>query len=321
MNQRKIGIIGTGAIGKILAAHLGNIGCEVYAIDIKKNIVDAINKNGLHITGKEELHSRITKAFTSIEHLYKLDLHYIFLCLKSWVLPEILEQLKQFNNGKSSLVSFQNGLDTEAVLIPIMPQEKVFRVVVNYAGVITIPGSVKMTFFHPPNYIGCLEGAGNKAIETAKEIALLLTESGLETEYVSNIKEKVWRKTILNSCMMPTSVITHLTMAQIMGLPETKEIIVTKLRECLDVAKAEGIIFEDDFMDKAIAYLTNAGDHKTSMLVDFEEGNKLEIDFLNGKIQEYADKHGISCPANKLALSLIKGMLLKREVSSKKQDK
>jgi len=142
-----------------------------------------------------------------------------------------------------------------------------------------------------------------------------MSKGGLTTEYAEDIKTKVWRKAILNSCLIPTSVITRLTMKHLMDLPDTKSIVESQIKQFLKIAKAEGHEFEPDFFDKAIHYLSNAGDHKPSTLVDFEQGQPLELDFLNVKIQHYADKHGIPCEENRVIISLINGLLRHRELT------
>ncbi len=309
----KIGIIGAGAVGSILAAHLSKTGHEVYIVDLKREIIDAINESGLHIGGAMELQSHVTKALTSIAELDGLDLSYVFLCLKAYIMPGILNDLGRLDNNGTSFVSFQNGLDILELLAAQLRKDNLFRVAVNYAGNVTKPAHVTAAFFHPPNYIGCLEGSSVATIERAKEISSFLTEAGLETEYTPKIKKMVWQKAILNSALMPTSVLTRLLMEQIMSIPETRAVVESNLLECMEVAGAEGYVFDDNFKDKAMQYLSTAGAHKTSMLVDFEAGSPIEIDFLNGKIQEYADKHGISCETNRLMLSLVKGLLHYRD--------
>ncbi|UCF06237.1 MAG: 2-dehydropantoate 2-reductase [bacterium] len=312
MDQRKVGVIGAGAIGCVLAAKLSQAGHDVYVVDVKKEIADALNSDGIHLSGIMELDSRVTKALTSIGQLKQYDIDHIFICTKAYVLPLILGDLSGLDNGKTSFVCFQNGLDLLEILALRIDSRYIFRGAVNYAGMIAKPGYVDVTFFHAPNYIGCHRGAGGEAIAKAKEIASLLTDSGLETEYASDIQKRVWQKVILNSALMLTSVLTRLPMNQIMEIPETREVIESHLDECLEVAKAEGYDFGDDFRDKALQYLSKAGAHKTSMLLDFEMGNPIEVDFLNAKIQEHGEKHGLACKQNKLMLALVKGLLKHR---------
>ena len=53
-------------------------------------------------------------------------------------------------------------------------------------------------------------------------------------------------------------------------------------------------------------YLSSAGHHKPSMLIDIENGNPTEIDFINGKIVAYGNKFNIPVPVNTAIYSLIK---------------
>jgi 2-dehydropantoate 2-reductase len=312
MSKIRIGIIGAGPVGSMLSAHLINAAHEVYLVDVLSHLVEAIKEKGLQIVGVKELYARIENAYTSIDQLHGIELDQIYICTKSIDLPGVSKQLQKLKLQEAFYISFQNGIDNEDVLTNYFPCEKVFRGVINYAGMISRPGVVKMTFFHPPNYIGSYASEG---VETAKSLAQLHSKIGIETEYSATIKKEAWRKSILNSVLMPVSVTTGLTMAKIMGHPELKAIVEVLLKDFLEVAKMEGFVYEEEFFDNAIAYLSNAGDHKPSMLTDFEMGRPLEIDYLNIKIQEYAEKHNVPCTYNKLLCALIKGLLLRRDAA------
>ncbi len=320
MDTKKIGIIGTGAVGKILAAHLGEKGGHrVYVVDIDENIIKAISEGGIGVSGIRSFEARVEKAFRSIDKLHTVNPDYVFVCVKTTALEAVAARLESLNPEITVLISFQNGIDTDRILAQNYPEERVFRGVVNYAGNVLTPRKVKMTFFHPPNCFGhsfsSEDSSGGIEKETSR-IAELLTESDLESEASDFIEKPVWRKAILNSCLIPTSVMTGLTMSKIMNKDETRNLVATQLREFLDVAESEGITFEDDFEQEAMEYLSSAGDHKPSMLVDFEEGRKLELEFLNGRIQRYAEENGVSCPTNDVMIKLIQGLLLKRRLSN-----
>ena len=56
----KICVIGCGAVGSIFAAHLAKAGeVEVWAYDVWKEHVDAINANGLRISGAADFTARL----------------------------------------------------------------------------------------------------------------------------------------------------------------------------------------------------------------------------------------------------------------------
>ena len=63
----KIAIIGTGAMGSIYAARFSKAGHEVVAIDIWKDHVDCINRDGLLIEGPDgEIIAKNIKASTKV---------------------------------------------------------------------------------------------------------------------------------------------------------------------------------------------------------------------------------------------------------------
>ncbi|MFW9971449.1 MAG: ketopantoate reductase family protein, partial [Candidatus Odinarchaeota archaeon] len=231
------------------------------------------------------------------------DVNTIFIAVKASHLEKILPQIKKVIKPDTVLISLQNGFDTEELIAEYVGEENTIRVVVNYAGNLIENGVIRMSFFNPPNYLGVLSP---KAEEKAKRLADLINSSGLDTVYTLDIKKYEWTKCILNT-ISPVCVTTHTTMKQTMGFEETRKICKEILREGIEVARARGLNFESDFLDKCMNYLDKAGHHRVSMEADINAGNPSEIGFLNGKIVEYGEIEGIPTPINKLFVSLIKG--------------
>jgi 2-dehydropantoate 2-reductase len=309
----RVGVVGCGVIGGILAAHLASAGHEVHVVDASHTTVEAINADGIRVEGIRTLHARPAAAHLSLDPLGDARPEFVFLCVKTTVIPRILDGLARLAPAGPALVCFQNGIDTELSYASVFPRERILRGVVHYAGSIVGPGRVRMIFFNPPNPVGAVAEAGRAA---ARKAAALLTAARLDGRFSPDIRADVWRKAILNCCMMPLSVVTRLTMNRILELPETRAIVERLLVEFLEVARAEGHHFGPDFLPSSFAYLQNAGDHKCSMLVDFEAGLPLELDALNGKMQEYAERHGIPCETNRLMLGIVKGLLLHRDLEA-----
>ncbi|MFZ1729386.1 MAG: ketopantoate reductase family protein [Bacteroidota bacterium] len=316
MSKRRIAVIGAGPVGSILAAHLSNAEHEVHLVEVQAHLMEAIKEKGLQIVGVEELYARVDEVYQEIEQLKGIPLDQVYICSKAIDLPAVSRSLEDLGLTHTDYISYQNGIDNEQVLAKHFPKERVFRTVVNYAGMITRPGVVRMTFFHPPNHIGQIVPEG---VERAKELAQLMNEVGIETRYAECVQKEAWRKSILNSVLMPVSVTTRLTMARIMETPSLSAIVESLMKDFVEVARCEGYDYGPDFEKNAIEYLATAGDHKPSMLMDFEGGRPLEIDYLNNKIQEYADKHGVTCAYNKLLCSVIHGLLIDRDVVNGKQ--
>jgi 2-dehydropantoate 2-reductase len=153
------------------------------------------------------------------------------------------------------------------------------------------PGLVKLSFFHPPNYLGVLS-QNNEAL--GKEISGFLTKAGLETQFVQDIKKYEWKKTILNAALMPVCATTGLTMKEAMRVGETRYLCEQILKESIQVAKKVGYEYGDDFFETSLSYLSGAGHHKPSTSLDLEAGNPIEYIFQ--PIIDYGKKVGTPTP-------------------------
>ena len=304
MSKYKIGIVGIGPSGGILAAHLANKGHDIILVDILKNHMDEIKKKGLRITNYRELCVKFSKENIcySIDGLKNRDVDTLFIAVKASLLAQVLLKIKSISKPDMTLISLQNGLDTEDLISEFFGKENTLRIVVNFAGNLVGNGIIRMSFFNAPNYIGVLTPT---AEEKAKKIAEIITDAGLETVFTPEIKKYEWEKSILNT-MSPICVITRKTMKEILEFKETRKFVGEIIREGIAVARARGIDFKPGFFDYCMAYLDKAGHHKVSMQADIEKGTPSEIEFLNGKIVEYGKIEGIPTPYNSIFTSLIR---------------
>jgi 2-dehydropantoate 2-reductase len=302
----KFAVVGVGPVGSIMAAHLGKAGHDVTLVDILKDHMDEIKRNGLSITHLIELNVRFAadKICYSIDELEGRRFDIIIISVKASILPKILDALRKVSTPGTIYISLQNGLDTEELVAETFGKENTLRIVVNYAGNLVANGKISMSFFNPPNYIGMIDPA---AEEKAKRIATLITEAGFETEFTSEIKKYEWEKVILNAALSPVCALTKRTMKQMMDFGETRKIATELLREGIAVAAANGILYEPGFLETCLKYLDNAGHHKTSMHVDLDNRSPTEIDYINGKIVEHGKIKGVPTPYNSEIVALIKG--------------
>lgn len=235
---------------------------------------------------------------------------------KAYGLKNVVSSISTAFTSPPKLIVFQNGLDNEDEVAEVVGKEMVFRCVCNYAGGMASDNEVEITFFNRPNYIGVMD---NSLIFQAQELAEILTGTGIETKYTNDIKKLEWSKTILNACLAPISAATGLTMKEVMEYDLTREMVEKLLLEGLQVAKKVGIEFADDFFDFGISYVSKGGHHKPSMLVDIENGNRTEIDYINGKIVEYGEKYNMPVPNHKMITAIVKG-LEQRNLSNKEHN-
>ena len=308
MKKPTVGIIGLGPVGSILATHLAEGGVDVVVEDIAEELLVKVRKDGLKVSGIRELTTKLGKVVCSLTELAEFEPDIVFVATKACFLRTILADLKTVYKAEMNVVSFQNGLDNEQVVTEALGVDTAYRVVVNYAGELVSPGSAKMNWFQPPNYVGALKSGRYTTDETTKYIAEVMTASGLETEETRDIKRHVWEKTILNSALCSVCALTGQTMKEAMELGSSRDVAVRILEEGLRVAEADGYAFGEDALEKFAGYLKKGGAHKPSMLVDVDNGRKTEVDFLSGAIVDYGGKYGIDTPVNWVVTGLLKAL-------------
>jgi 2-dehydropantoate 2-reductase len=79
------------------------------------------------------------------------------------------------------------------------------------------------------------------------------------------------------------------------------------IEECIAVAGAEGVAFENDFM-REIDDFFRPSHNIASMLQDLRRGRPTEIDYMNGAVVAITTQHGIACPVNAALTAIIKAM-------------
>ena len=300
--QLRVGVIGMGPIGCTLAAHLIDAGVFVVPCDVDRKKVDMIRGTGIRLEHKIQREASVTEACYSAQELERYGLDLVAIAVKTPGLEKVISALQEATPERAFVMCAQNGLDNELEIARTFGKDRTLRMVVNYAGSMSTPNTVHVTFFNPPNYVAALTPKG-KAV--ASTIAQLLSSVGLKTEVPGNIQSHVWEKAILNAALAPVCAITRLTMKDVMDHPQGLEIVKAIIDESVRVAEAEGITFGEDFHQFCVKYLKGGGYHRPSMLVDLQNGLQTEIDYLNGRIVEYGREHGLPTPFNQTITALI----------------
>ena len=119
-----------------------------------------------------------------------------------------------------------------------------------------------------------------------------------------DIKKEMWRKAVFNCVINPT---TTLIGSEVGGIvdPQLNGLKQQIIDECLAVACADGVTFEEDFI--ALIDRVFAGARTiASMRQDLMKGRKTEIDYMNGAVVDLGAKYGIDCPVNAAMTTMIR---------------
>lgn len=305
MDKVRTAVLGIGATGSVLAAALLRNDPEIILVDPKPGLAEEILEKGLRISGPFEAHVRPLHFLDRVEKLGDFDPRVIFISSKTFHLSGILDALKGVVSRQAKIIGTQNGLGPEDLIADRFGRESAFRMSLNFGVSLKGHGEVEMTFFNRPNHLG---GLTRDNLETGRAIAQRFTDSGLDTEYVEDIKRYVWKKMIVKCTMASLCAVTDTTIKEALDFPPTREIADASFGEVLAVAKAKGYDLGEDYLKQAIDYLQGVGEHKDSMCVDIANRTPTEIDFLGGKVVEYGRETGVPTPVYMTMTNLVKAM-------------
>ena len=299
----RVCIVGCGAVGSIFAANLARLDdVEVWAYDLAREHVEAINANGLRLSGAGEVVGSV-RATSDPGEVPACDFG-IVATKAMHTEPAIAATAAAFADG--SVCSVQNGIGNEEALA-----EHVLRVIRGTtfpAGRVVEPGHVQWDV-KGDTTIGPFEPSP-PPFQEVERLAEACSRAGLPTEAVSDARGPQWRKLIFNAATNPVGALTRLTHGRVCENPGLRRLVTGLVDEGKAVAAAQGIELDADpeeLIDHA-AKPEVAYDHKASMLQDVEAHRATEIDYLNGGIVRFGREHGVPAPLNEAILALVKGL-------------
>jgi 2-dehydropantoate 2-reductase len=298
----KVCIVGCGAIGSIFGAHLAQLeGVEVYAYDVAKAHIEAIERSGLRISGAADFTARL-HATSDPRAIPVCD--YGIVATKSTHTKSAIAQTVNIFGAQSAVCSVQNGVGNEELIAE--HAKFVIRGTTFPAGHIIEPGHVGFDI-DGDTWMGPFEPT-HTPMARVTELAGTLTKSGLNTVALEDARGAQWTKLIFNASTNPVGALTLLHHGAATRLPATGQLFEDLIAEGEAVAKALGITLHGDPRALVQKGANAPGKHNASMLQDVLAKRITEVDFMNGAIVNWGQQVGVPTPLNKAMWALIKGL-------------
>jgi 2-dehydropantoate 2-reductase len=224
----RLTIIGAGAIGGTIGAHLIRNGHEVLLCDSDVAHVEAINRDGLTIEGPVENFSVRAQAITP-EQLPD-TLEHAAIAVKSHHTRAAAEVLRQRLTPDGYLVSFQNGL-TADTLAGVVGWERLIVSFVNFGADVVGPGRILQ------GNVGTFR-VGEPGAEVITERVRLLADALPYAVATDNIMGYLWGKEAYGA-MLYAGAVSDLSIADSLEDPRWQPLMLAIAREVLAQAPVE----------------------------------------------------------------------------------
>jgi 2-dehydropantoate 2-reductase len=316
--RRRVLVVGCGAMGGIVAAAL-SAQADVAGYDTDIEHVRAMREHGLRVSGPGvgALGERVARfpVHDDPAALAGLAFDAIVFLIKSKATAEAVERLRPALGGRPVLVTLQNGMGNDEVLLRATDLP-VARGVMMEAARCLGPGRVEH-LIRGQTWLGPRRGT----VDGLRWLADLLTRSGLPTELLADPMGAVWSKFVFNSVMNPIGALLLGVNAARYEVAEVRDLIDDMAAECRRVVAALGgtLAFDPmDYVTKVRAGQAPLSTHAGSMALDVARGAPTEIDELTGYIVREGERLGIAVPTCKTVYRLVKGLeLAARHVASR----
>jgi 2-dehydropantoate 2-reductase len=290
-------------VGSLFAANLAALDdVDVWAYDLDRAHVDAINERGLRLVGAGDVVGRL-RATSDPAELPPCD--FGIVATKAMHTSGAVSAVAHaFADG--AVASVQNGVGNEESIAEHVG--RVIRGTTFPAGKLLEPGVVQWDV-KGDTTLGPFEPSP-AGVDEIDRLADACTRAGMPTHAVSDARPAQWRKVIFNAATNPIGALTGLTHGRVCERPDLRRLVSALVDEGRAVAAAQGIELDADpeeLIDHA-ARPDVAYGHKASMLQDVEAHRPTEVDYLNGGIARFGRELGVPTPLNTAITALVKGL-------------
>ena len=298
-------ILGGGALGSIIGAHLIQAGEDV-TILARGTRAAHLQKHGLSVTGLVDI-SVPCKIETDPSRIDEADV--LLVAVKTYHTVDAIRPLKHIRAG--SVFSVQNGVLKNQQLIDVFGKDAVLGSIGILSGELLDNGRVRFTL----NQIVEVGELPSGASKRSESIAASLNTAGINATATDSIQVSEWSKFVGWSGFASLSVLTRLETFKFLSDVDSAWVTARVMRETASVAAALGVPIEDKTPfpsgrvfkrteDEAVAVLNQAGEtlgekapqHRMSTLQDVERGQRLEIEETLGHTVREGARLGVQVP-------------------------
>ena len=298
----KIVLMGSGGVGGYFGARLAANGADVTFIARGEHLA-AMRRDGLKVlSANGDLTVKPVKATDDPASVGHADL--VMIAVKLWSTDDATRTIAPMMGPNSAVVSWQNGVVAEDILIKHYGKERVIGGVSNIAALIEAPGVIRHNGTMARLIFAELNGKPSKRIDA---FAALCKQANIDHVVSDDINRAIWQKFIFLASFSGMTCATRLSIGPIRTDPETRAMLKAALGEVVAIGRAKGVSLPDDQVEQSLTWADNLPPTMVaSMLGDLNRGNRLELPWLSGNVVKLGEELGVATPVHKFIFTVLK---------------
>jgi 2-dehydropantoate 2-reductase len=265
--------------------------------------LDAIRNHGLLVESTlGNLHLKDAKATSDPREVGPVDI--VLFAVKLWDTEIAAEAARPLVGPHTRVVTLQNGVDSVERLAPILGKDQVVGGSAYIASVIKAPGVVSHTSPFAKMICGRIDGTADAPLAAFTAAA---QKAGIDIALSDAINRERWQKFAFLVAFSGATGAMRMPLGPILADPDTRAFFRSLMQEVVAVGAAEGVTLPQGFVEERMAFAdTTPPGFKASLLHDLERGNRIELDWLAGKVVELGRARGVPTPANAAVYTMLK---------------
>jgi 2-dehydropantoate 2-reductase len=276
----RIGVMAAGAVGGYFGGRLAAAGHDVVFFARGTNLA-ALRQHGLKIESvKGDLHLPKVNATDDPSSVAPVDI--VLFAVKLWDTEKAGDSIRLIVGNGTRVITLQNGVDSVERLAPILGADSVVGGIAYIASVLSGPGHIAQTSNFAQMRCGRLDGKPDVCLAAFADAA---TAARIDISLSDSIELDRWKKFVFLVGLSSMTGATREPLGPILADPDTKAMFQAVMAEVATVGRAKGVPIPADFVDAQMRYAaTTPPGFKASLLHDLERGNRLELDWLAGRV-------------------------------------
>ena len=282
-------------MGGYFGARLARAGQDVTFIARGAHL-EAIRSKGLEVKSAK-LGDFIVRAAADSDTARVGPVDVAVVSVKAYDNLTALPMLAPMMGPETVVLTLQNGVDSVDEVAAVVGGPRVLGGTTYVATALEAPGLIVQTGVHRSIIFGEVFGDRSRITPRVQALADVLATADIQVTPVPDARVPIWDKFVYLVAFSGFTGAARLPIGHLWKDPRARDTFYACSREVAAIAKAEGVTISANRFDTLKEYM----DHippttRSSLLIDLEQGKRIEVEALQGAAVRRAQKHGLPTP-------------------------
>jgi len=237
----KIVVLGAGAVGGYFGGRLAQYGEDVTFL-ARPATAKVLLEKGLRVESiKGDFRIDKPKVSPDPQSIGVADV--VLVAVKAWQVREVVVQIRPLIGPGTLVIPLQNGIDAGPATAEVLGEDHVVGGMCRILSEQVEKGWIRHTGSEPDIHFGAFDG---RDIAALRELQAGFEKAGVVAKVHADIATVLWRKFLFVVTMGSVGSLVRAPIGIIRDQPETRELLLTCLREIMALAKAHAVVLPAD---------------------------------------------------------------------------